>query len=223
MRKIYSLEDDLSVTKIINEALENAGFDTRSFSDYRLFFDEVRKDKPDLILLDLTLPLISGEEVLKYLKGNLTMHNIPIIVLSGSRDEKDLVNCLDIGADDFIVKPFSIIELISRIKSVLRRFGIKNNLMFDNIEISITERTVKVNKSFVNLTYKEFDLLLYFIERFDKIVTKEELIKRFWSQNLANSRSIDMHIMALRGKIFINTKLEIHTLLKVGYKLCYRG
>ena len=223
MRKIYSLEDDLSVTKIINEALENAGFDTRSFSDYRLFFDEVRKDKPDLILLDLTLPLISGEEVLKYLKGNLTMHNIPIIVLSGSRDEKDLVNCLDIGADDFVVKPFSIIELISRIKTVLRRFGIRNNLMFDNIEISITERTVKVNKSFVNLTYKEFDLLLYLIERFDKIVTKEELVKRFWSQNLANSRSIDMHIMALRGKIFINTKLEIHTLLKVGYKLCYRG
>ena len=223
MRKIYSLEDDLSVTKIINEALENAGFDTRSFSDYRLFFDEVRKDKPDLILLDLTLPLISGEEVLKYLKGNLTMHNIPIIVLSGSRDEKDLVNCLDIGADDFVVKPFSIIELISRIKTVLRRFGIRNNLMFDNIEISITERTVKVNKSFVNLTYKEFDLLLYLIERFDKIVTKEELVKRFWSQNRANSRSIDMHIMALRGKIFINTKLEIHTLLKVGYKLCYRG
>ena len=133
MRKIYSLEDDLSVTKIINEALENAGFDTRSFSDYRLFFDEVRKDKPDLILLDLTLPLISGEEVLKYLKGNLTMHNIPIIVLSGSRDEKDLVNCLDIGADDFVVKPFSIIELISRIKTVLRRFGIRNNLMFDNV------------------------------------------------------------------------------------------
>ena len=147
MRKIYSLEDDLSVTKIINEALENAGFDTRSFSDYRLFFDEVRKDKPDLILLDLTLPLISGEEVLKYLKGNLTMHNIPIIVLSGSRDEKDLVNCLDIGADDFVVKPFSIIELISRIKTVLRRFGIRNNLMFDNIEnVTLKGNTVEDNK-----------------------------------------------------------------------------
>lgn len=222
MRKIYSLEDDLSITKILNDALPSKGFDIRSFSDYRLFFDEIRKDKPDIILLDLTLPLISGEEVLKYLKGNLTMHNIPIIILSGNRDENELINCLDFGADDFMVKPFSILELISRINAILRRFGLRNDVIFDNIKITLGDRIVKIDGQVVELTYKEFDLLLYLIERFGIVVTKEELVKKFWSNNLVNSRSIDMHIMALRGKVFSKTKLEIHTILKVGYKLCYR-
>ena len=221
MRKVYSLEEDLSVTKIIDGALIRAGFDIRSFSDYRLFFDEIRKQKPDLILLDLSLPLISGEEVLKYLKSNLMMHNIPIIILSGLHDENELSYCLDIGADDFMVKPFSVLELVSRINALLRRFGIKNNVFIDNIEILLDERIVKIDNVLIELTYKEFDLLLYLVERINMIVTKEELVKKFWAHNLANSRSIDMHINALRRKVFIKTKLEIHTILKVGYKLCY--
>jgi two-component system alkaline phosphatase synthesis response regulator PhoP len=113
--KIYSLEDDINITNIIEDSLKNAVFYVKSFSDYRLFFDEIKKDKPSLILLDLSLPLISGEEVLKYIKGNLALHNIPVIVLSGKLAEHDIVSCLDFGADDYMVKPFSILELISRI------------------------------------------------------------------------------------------------------------
>lgn len=221
MIKIYSLEDDLNVTNIIEDALNNAGFYIKIFSDYRLFFDEIKKDKPNLILLDLSLPLISGEEVLKYLKGNLSLHNIPIIILSGRVDEHDIVNCLDYGADDYMIKPFSILELISRINAVLRRFGFKNNIVFDNIEVLLNEKKIKVDNEFVDLTIKEFDLLLYLLERIDMVITRDELIKKFWGNNVLNSRSIDMHIMALRGKVFSKTKLNIKTILKIGYKLTY--
>ena len=222
MRKIYLLEDDLSVGKIIEDALLKAGFLVKSFSDYRLFFDEIKKDKPDLVLLDLSLPLISGEEVLKYLKGNLSLHNIPIIILSGRSLKRDIINCLDFGADDYMVKPFSVLELISRINAVLRRFGIRNNVVFNNIEILLNERVVKVDGESIDLTHKEFELLLYLIERIDMVVTKEELIKKFWENSVSNSRTIDMHIMALRNKVFLKTELKILTILKVGYKLTYK-
>ena len=222
MKKIYSLEDDLQITKLIEEALINAGFLIKSFTDYRLFFDEIRREKPDLVLLDLMLSTISGEEVLKYIKGNLAMHNIPIIVLSGKTGDNIASNSLDIGADDFMSKPFSLIELVSRINAVLRRFGLKNNIIYDNIEIVIDKRIIKINDEQIDLTYKEFELLLYLLERLDMIVTKEELTNRFWSDSTTNSRSMDMHIMALRQKIFSKTNLEIHTLLKVGYKLTFR-
>lgn len=222
MIKIYSLEDDINITNIIEDSLINAGFVVKSFSDYRLFFDEIKKEKPHLILLDLSLPLISGEEVLKYLKGNLSMHNIPIIVLSGRVAEHDIVSCLDYGADDYMVKPFSILELISRINAVLRRFGIKNNIIYDNIEVISNEKKIKVDNSFVDLTVKEFDLLIYLLERVDMVVTREELIKKFWGNNVLNSRSIDMHILALRTKVFYKTNLSINTILKVGYKLTYK-
>ena len=222
MIKIYSLEDDINITNIIEDSLKNAGFYVKSFSDYRLFFDEIKKDKPSLILLDLSLPLISGEEVLKYIKGNLALHNIPVIVLSGKLAEHDIVSCLDFGADDYMVKPFSILELISRINAVLRRFGIKNNIVFDNIEILLNEKRIKVDSELVDLTVKEFDLLLYLLERIDMVITREELIKKFWGNNVSNSRSIDMHILALRTKVFSKTKLCINTILKIGYKLTYK-
>lgn len=219
--KIYWLEDDLNIISIIEDSLVNAGFFVRTFSDYRLFFDEIKKDKPDLILLDLSLPLISGEEVLKYLKGNLSLHNIPVIILSANLDEKSVVSCLDFGADDYIKKPFGTLELISRINAILRRFEIKNNLVFENIEIHLSEKKIKIDDVFIDLTIKEFELLIYIIERINMVITKEELVKKFWNDNVSNSRSIDMHIMSLRNKVFSNTKLELKTILKVGYKLTY--
>lgn len=222
LRKIYSLEDDFEVSKLIEEALVNAGFSIKSFTDYRLFFDEIRKDKPDLILLDLMLSSIHGEEVLKYIKGNLVMHNIPIIVLSGKIAENTASYSLDNGADDFMSKPFSLVELVSRINAVLRRFGLKNNIIYDNMEIIIDKRIIKINGQVVDLAFKEFELLLYLLERFNMIVTREELINKFWIDSTSNSRSMDMHIMALRHKIFSKTNLEIHTLLKVGYKLTFK-
>jgi two-component system alkaline phosphatase synthesis response regulator PhoP len=222
MRKIYSLEDDLNVSSIIEEALTLEGFIVKTFSDYRLFFDAIKKEKPDLVLLDLTLPLISGEEVLRYIKTNIVMHNIPIIVVSGKTNEKERLYCLDNGADDYISKPFSLKELISRINAVLRRFGMNKTLIYENIELDVVNRIISVDKENIVVTPKEFDLMLYLIERIDKIVTREELLKLFWNSSMSNSRSIDMHIKAIRQKIFSKTNLEIITLLKVGYKLTRR-
>lgn len=221
-KQVFLLEDDLNISNMIVEMLESTGFIAKAFSDYRLFFDMIRVSKPDIILLDLMLPMVSGEEVLKYLKGNLVMHNIPVIIISGRSDEKDKVMCLDGGADDYISKPFSLKELVSRINAVLRRFGSTNNLVYENIEIDINNRILILNNQNIILTKKEFELLLYLIQRIDVVVTKEELISKFWKDSVEHSRSIDMHIKSLRHKVFDYTTLEITTILKVGFKLTKR-
>lgn len=219
MKTIYLLEDDLALSSVISEFLESTGFRIKTFSDYRLFFDAIRADKPDIILLDLMLPMISGFEILKYLKSNLVMHNIPVIVVSGLNNEKEKVECLDLGADDYISKPFGFKELVSRINAVSRRVGIKDELTYENIVININNRSVMVDNNNISLTKKEFDLLVYLFTRIDTVVTKEELVNKFWEGKTEHSRTMDMHIMALRQKVFSYTNLKISTLLKVGYKL----
>ena len=219
MKTVYLLEDDLTLSSLMEEFLTSSSFYIKTFSDYRLFFDAIRTLKPDIILLDLMLPNIDGVEVLKYVKSNLVMHNIPIIVVSGISSEKEKVHCLDLGADDYISKPFGFNELVSRINAVLRRFGLKDTLNYDNILIDVNNRKVFVSKEEIILTRKEFDLLLFFFEHINMVVTKEELLKKFLTLGAENSRSIDMHVKALRQKIFHQTKLELITLLKVGYKL----
>lgn len=219
MKMVYLLEDDLDLSKIVEEFLLAANFHVKTFSDYRLFFDAIRNSKPDIILLDLMLPMIEGTEVLKYVKTNLLMHNIPIIVVSGLSSEKEKVLCLDLGADDYISKPFGFNELVSRINAVLRRFGVKDILSYENIEIDVNNRKVFVDSEEILLAKKEFDLLLYLFERVNTIITKEELHKKFWNNSLENSRSLDMHMTALRQKVFSRTNLHLTTILKVGYKL----
>ena len=222
MKMVYLLEDDLDLSMIVSEFLTSSNFLVKTFSDYRLFFDAIRAQKPDIILLDLMLPNIDGVEVLKYVKSNLVMHNIPLIVVSGLSNEEEKVLCLDLGADDYMSKPYGLHELVSRINAVLRRFGLKDTLNYENINIDVNNRKVFVSNEQIILTRKEFDLLLFLFERINMVVTKDELIKKFWSSNKEESRSIDMHIKALRQKVFHNTKLEIVTLLKVGYKLAER-
>lgn len=219
MKMVYLLEDDLDLSMIVSEFLTSSNFLVKTFSDYRLFFDAIRAQKTDIILLDLMLPNIDGVEVLKYVKSNLVMHNIPLIVVSGLSNEEEKVLCLDLGADDYMSKPYGLHELVSRINAVLRRFGLKDTLNYENINIDVNNRKVFVSNEEIILTRKEFDLLLFLFERINMVVTKDELIKKFWSSNKEESRSIDMHIKALRQKVFHNTKLEIITLLKVGYKL----
>ena len=219
MKMVYILEDELDLLAIVEEFLSSVNFRVKTFSDYRLFFDAIRLEKPDIILLDLMLPMIEGVEVLKYVKSNLIMHNIPIIVTSGLSSEDEKVHCLDLGADDYLSKPFGFHELVSRINAVLRRFGLKDVLKYDKLEIDVNNRNLKIDNEEIILTKKEFDLLLYLLERVNMVVTKEEILKKFWNNSMENSRSIDMHIKALRQKVFSKTNLELSTLLKVGYKL----
>ena len=159
MKMVYLLEDDLDLSQIVQEFLSSANFRVKTFSDYRLFFDAIRLEKPDIILLDLMLPMIEGAEVLKYVKSNLVMHNIPIIVVSGLSSESEKVHCLDLGADDYISKPFGFHELVSRINAVLRRFGLKDVLVYDKLEIDVNNRILKIENEKICLTKKEFYLL----------------------------------------------------------------
>ena len=219
MKTVYLLEDDLDLSMIIGEFLKSVNFNIKTFTDFRLFFDAIRAFKPDIILLDLMLPNVDGVEVLKYVKANIMMHNIPVIVVSGLSNENEKVRCLDLGADDYISKPFGFHELVSRINAVLRRFGVKDVLNLDNLSIDVSNRKVIISDEEIILTRKEFDLLLFLFERVNMVVTKEELIKKFWNDSTSNSRSIDMHIKSLRQKVFSKTNLKLSTLLKVGYKL----
>ena len=219
MKTLYLLEDDLTLSALMNEFLTANSFNIKTFCDYRLFFDAIRTHKPDIILLDLMLPMIDGVEVLRYLKKSLVLHNIPIIVTSGKTSEKEKVLCLDLGADDYLGKPFGFNELVSRINAVLRRFSVKDVISYENLVIDMNLRKVYIDKENVALTKKEYDLLLYLIERINHIITKEEIITQFWNDMEANSRSVDMHIKALRQKIFCRVNLKLTTILKVGYKL----
>ena len=159
MKMVYLLEDDLDLSMIVSEFLTSSNFLVKTFSDYRLFFDAIRTQKPDIILLDLMLPHIDGVEVLKYVKSNLVMHNIPLIVVSGLSNEEEKVLCLDLGADDYMSKPYGLHELVSRINAVLRRFGLKDTLNYENINIGVNNRKVFVSNEEIILTRKEFDLL----------------------------------------------------------------
>ena len=185
MKMVYLLEDDLDLSMIVSEFLTSSNFLVKTFSDYRLFFDAIRAQKPDIILLDLMLPNIDGVEVLKYVKSNLVMHNIPLIVVSGLSNEEEKVLCLDLGADDYMSKPYGLHELVSRINAVLRRFGLKDTLNYENINIDVNNRKVFVSNEEIILTRKEFDLLLFLFERINMVVTKDELIK-FWLQHQIN-------------------------------------
>ena len=146
-------------------------------------------------------------------------NNTPIIMLTAKAEEIDKVLGLEFGADDYISKPFGFNELVSRINAVLRRFGFKDILNYENMEIDVNNHKVMIEGIEVTLTKKEFDLLLYLFERVGFVITKEELLKKFWNNSLENSRSIDMHMKALRQKVFSKTNLQLITLLKVGYKL----
>jgi DNA-binding response OmpR family regulator len=165
------------------------------------------------------LPKINGYELLDYVNSI----GIPAIFLTAKATIKDKVYGLRLGAEDYIIKPFDVSELLARVEVVLRRYHKKEELLsFHDIIIDCQKKTVLKNDTLLNLTPKEFDLMLYLIERIDKIVTREELLKLFWNSSMSNSRSIDMHIKAIRQKIFSKTNLEIITLLKVGYKLTRR-
>lgn len=222
MSKVYCVEDDESIRQLIVYALKNDGFEAEGFEDGNKFLSKVHSLMPDLILLDIMLPGEDGLEILEKLKTDSTLKDIPVIMLTAKTSEFDKVKGLDMGADDYISKPFGVMELISRVKAVLRRTSIpspSNVLSIDDISMNYEERIITSEGKTINLTYKEFELLYFLLKNQDIVLTREMIMNQIWGFDFeGETRTVDVHIATLRQKLGEKGKL-IQTIRNVGYKV----
>lgn len=216
---VYFVEDDTSIAYIIDKTLEKLGVDKKGFITGQSFIDAYDEQKPDLILLDIMLPDTSGIELLKYVRKD--DKEIPIIIISALFNEMDKVIALDSGADDYITKPFGLLELTSRIQAKLRKVSDKSTINFYDIKIDLKQYKVYVKQAEVSLTNKEYEIFKYMIENAENVLTKEDIFCAVWNSDfMGETRALDMHIKALRQKLKeANSEVKIETVYGIGYKI----
>lgn len=219
---IWCVEDDASIRDIEIYTLQSTGFDALGFTNSAAFWDALKADKPDLILLDIMLPEQDGIEILQKLRSNADTCRIPIIMATAKGQEYDKIQALDLGADDYLVKPFGMMEMVSRIKAVLRRCGGNFNqpsLKVDGVVLNQEERTVMIDGERVHLTYKEFEVLRYFLSHPGITFSRDQLFTEVWGEDyVGESRTVDMHIRTLRQKLGPYGE-RIETVRNVGYRM----
>ena len=218
---IWCVEDDASIRDIEIYALNSAGFETKGFEDGLSFWEALQKEKPELVILDVMLPKMDGIELLTKMKESAQYSKIPVILATAKGQEYDRIHGLDLGADDYIVKPFSVMEMVSRVKAVLRRSKpqqVAKLLKSGDLVVNTDERTVSANGERIQLTYKEFELLRLFLSHQGMAFTREQLFAQVWDTDyMGDSRTLDMHIRTLRQKIGDYGKM-IETVRNVGYR-----
>lgn len=215
MQKILIVEDEEAIANLIKINLTAEGFQCTCANDGKAGADHIEKECYDLILLDIMLPEIDGYELLEYIKPMGT----PVIFLTAKGSVNDRIRGLKLGADDYIVKPFQVGELIARVEAVLRRYGKGNNrLSFGDVEIDIVSRTVSKAGHPVELTVKEFDLLVELVQNKNVALYRERLYEKVWGEVfMGDTRTLDSHIQRLRRKL--NWDKYIRTVFRVGYRL----
>lgn len=226
--KILIIDDDYEILDMLKILLEVEGYEVDTASNGFTGLEKLKKSSYNLMLLDLNLPDIAGEQVCKAIRKN---SELPILILSAKESVTDKVLCLEYGADDYITKPFQNLELIARIKAILRRcacnYGTEEEhtsiLYYKNFIIDVENMIVKRDDEVINFTPKEFEIFLYLVRNKGKIVSRDKMINELWGKdNLYKwSRSIDVHIQHIRQKIEKNSKghLYLKTISGVGYKL----
>lgn len=219
MSLIYIIEDDDSIREIEEFALANAGHKVVGFSCANDFFKKVRDIIPDLCLVDIMLPDIDGNEVVRRIRTNQDTKNLPVIMVTAKTTELDLVKGIENGADDYIKKPFSVLELVSRTKALLRRT--KNpeikELKLDGLTINNEKREVTIDGKVIELTYKEYELLSLFVLNKGIVLHRENIMEKVWGTDFeGESRTIDMHVKTLRQKLG-DYGSRIKTIRNVGY------
>ena len=221
---IWCVEDDASIRDIEVYALSSAGFAARGFEDGSSFYAAItgEKDKPQLIVLDVMLPGIDGIELLRRIRANAALKQIPIVMATAKGSEYDRIQGLDLGADYYLTKPFGVMELISCVKAVLRRCGAedeKGTLNACGISMNTLEHTVSADGERITLTYKEYELLKLFLSHMGTAFTREQLMERVWGTDyMGETRTIDMHIRTLRQKLG-KCGESIKTVRNVGYRM----
>jgi len=223
MPKIFIVEDDDNIRELILYALDAVHFKAIGFECSEAFWANIKTELPDIILLDIMLPGEDGISILKALRANTQTSKIPVIMLTAKNSEYDRVKGLDLGADDYIVKPFSVLELSSRIKAVLRRSGTQKQstapLVYQNVEVNLEKHTVTVSGESVALTYKEFEVLTMLVENAGLVLSRDKIMSRVWGTDFeGETRTVDMHIKTLRQKLGTGCEI-IKTVRNVGYKV----
>ncbi len=218
---IYCVEDDNAIRDLMLYTLGASGFQAKGFPDSTGFWQAMTEEKPELILLDIMLPGEDGITILKRLRAASATANIPVIMATAKGSEFDKVIGLDTGADDYLVKPFGMMEMIARIKAVMRRTAPKAEqvLTCGNIVLDETRHVVTVDGKQVVLTLKEYELLKLLMENAGQVFTRDILLSRIWGQDyLGETRTVDVHIGTLRTKLAKGGE-KIETVRGVGYKM----
>lgn len=223
MALIYIVEDDKNILEIESFALKNSGYDIRGFATAKEFYKALNDFLPDLILLDIMLPDEDGLSILKKLRSDVKTKLLPIILVTAKTTEIDKVKGLDSGADDYMTKPFGVMELISRVKALLRRAlaGASDASVYEFMEIvmDVDKRLITVSGETCDLTYKEYELLKLFMANPGIVIKRERILEKIWGTDFeGESRTIDMHIKNLRQKLKTAGKY-IKTIRNVGYVL----
>ncbi|MBQ3666204.1 MAG: response regulator transcription factor [Lachnospiraceae bacterium] len=220
MEQIYIVEDDKNILEIEMYALKSAGYEVTGFERASEFYEKLDITVPDLILLDIMLPDEDGLHVLRRIREDDRIANIPVIMVTAKSSEIDTVKGLDLGADDYITKPFGIMELISRVKALLRRSGSgkeKQRLELAEIVLEPEQRLCMVNQQPIELTFKEYELLAFLLRNAGIVMKRNVLMDRIWGIDFeGESRTLDMHIKTLRKKLG-NAGNHIQTVRNVGY------
>lgn len=215
MNKILIIEDEKAINELIRISLSDAGYLCKCAFDGMQGADLIEKEPFDLILLDIMLPKIDGYELMEYIQPL----NIPVIFLTAKADVKDRVKGLKMGAEDYIVKPFEIIELLARVETVLRRFEkISHCLSVYDVSVDTLSRVVKKGDQVINLTVKEYELLLLFLRNKNIALFRDRIYELVWQESYrGDSRTVDLHVQRMRKKIGLEDKIV--SVYKIGYRL----
>lgn len=222
MALIYIVEDDTNIREIESFALKNSGYQIQDFENAKEFYRAVKEKKPDLALLDIMLPDEDGMEILQKLRKNPETKRLPVIMVTAKATELDRVKGLDLGADDYIIKPFGVMELISRVKALLRRSmgEIQEKILkVDEILLDDERHQVFVSDKPCELTYKEFELLRLMMQNRGIVLSRDVIMDRIWDMNCdVESRTLDVHLKTLRAKLGAAAH-HIKTIRNVGYRM----
>ncbi len=218
--RVLVVDDDVNILEVLKMYLGNSGYDIRSCSDGREVQEIFPDYKPNIVILDIMMPILDGTEVLKWIRRD---SSVPVIMLTARGELFDKCLALELGADDYIVKPFEPKELLARIKAVMRRFNtdsqVKESLVFADLTIDINSYTVIFKGNDIKMPPKEFELLHYLASNKNKVFTRENLLCEVWGYDYpGDSRTVDVHIKRLREKLNGGMNWQIETVWGVGYK-----
>ena len=215
---IYSIEDDEDIAYIIKATLTKQGYDVVSFPDGESFLDTFKTKKPDMILLDMMLPKIQGKEILKLIRNDFSNNDIQIIIVSANGMTIDKVDGLDLGADDYIAKPFDLLELISRVNAKARRATQNKSLTFHDLILNPSSKTLYRDNESIDLTSLEYKLLVFLLKNKNRVVSKKEIALELYNdETKEESRTIGMLIKSIRKKIGDNDQKIIVSRYGIGY------
>ncbi len=218
---IYYVEDDANIRELVVYTLNQTGLATKGFSDAAAFFAAAAAEKPSLVLLDIMIPGEDGLSILKKIRAGAGTTSVPVMMITAKTTEFDKVSGLDLGADDYITKPFGMAELVARVKALLRRSGMKTSaerLVHGELTVDTAKHTVTADGQAITLTYKEFSLLAFLMENAGRAFTREQLLETVWGYDYeGGTRTVDVHVQTLRTKLGACGRF-VETVRGVGYR-----